>query len=68
MLLCAGKAWGGLIQEADALWIEQSWAHPVPGHGSECAWSPQAGTLYVDSTIDVGGKVAQYRQVYRAQA
>lgn len=68
MLLCAGKAWGGLVLEADALWIEQSWAHPVAGHGSECAWSPQPGTLYVDSTIDVGGKVAQYRQVYRAQA
>ena len=68
MLMCIGKARGSLIQESDALWIEQSWSHPVAGHGSECAWSPEPGTLYVDSTIEIGGKVAQYRQVYRAQA
>lgn len=67
LLMCAGKATGSILQESDALWIEQSWNHPRAGHGSECAWSPEPGTLYVDSTINVEGKVAQYRQVYRAQ-
>ena len=67
-LLClAGKATGALSQDSDALWIEQVWGDPVGGHGSECAWSPEPGTLYVDSTIQVKGKTAQYRQVYRAQ-
>ncbi|DBA74570.1 hypothetical protein WJX79_007429 [Trebouxia sp. C0005] len=63
-----GKASGALSQDADALWIEQVWRDPVGGHGSECAWSPEPGTLYVDSTIQVQGKKAQYRQVYRAQS
>ncbi|KAL3137320.1 hypothetical protein ABBQ32_006860 [Trebouxia sp. C0010 RCD-2024] len=63
-----GKAQGNLIQESDALWIEQQWDHPVAGHGSECAWSPEPGTLYIDSTIKVKDDVAQYRQVYREHA
>ncbi|KAL0035382.1 hypothetical protein WJX77_003830 [Trebouxia sp. C0004] len=50
-----GKASGALSQDADALWIEQVWRDPVGGHGSECAWSPEPGTLYVDSTIQVQG-------------
>lgn len=66
--MCAGKAQGNLIQESDALWIEQQWDHPVAGHGSECAWSPEPGTLYIDSTIKVKDDVAQYRQVYREHA
>ena len=51
--------------DSDALWIEQTWGSPVAGHGSECAWSPEPGTLYVDSTISVRHKEARYRQVYR---
>ena len=60
----AGKAKGALSKDADALWIEQAWGNPVSGHGSECAWSPEAGLLYVDSTIVVKGRKARYRQVY----
>ena len=62
----AGKATGALSKDPDALWIQQTWEEPVAGHGSECAWSPEPGVLYVDSTITVRGSVAQYRQVYRA--
>lgn len=62
-----GQASGALSQDVDALWIKQAWGEPVAGHGSECAWSPEPGTLYVDSTINVQGKIAQYRQVFRAQ-
>ena len=63
----AGKASGTLGKDPDALWIEQTWGSPVAGQGSECAWSPEPGTLYVDSTINVKDKKARYRQVYHVR-
>lgn len=65
--LSSGQARAALSIEADAFWIDQQWGEPMSGHGSECAWSPEPGTLYVDSTIKMQGKTAQYRQVYRRQ-
>lgn len=63
----AGGARAALSIDDDAFWIDQAWGGSLAGHGSECAWSPEPGVLYIDSTIKVHGKTAQYRQVYHQQ-
>lgn len=63
-----GQAHAALSIDDDCLWIDQQWDEPMAGHGSECAWSPEPGTLYVDSTIKMQGKTAQYRQVYHRKS